>query len=102
MYDYAYIIYAFVKIWDEPYVILCLHCRRTWAVELVANPLIISMDKQTSGLDARAADIVMQTVRNITVDTGRMVVCTIHQPSIDIFESFDELLLLKLNAAVKL
>lgn len=47
-----------------------------------------------SGLDARAAAIVMRTVRN-TVNTGRTVVCTIHQPSIDIFESFDELLLLK-------
>ena len=47
-----------------------------------------------AGLDARAAAIVMRTVRNI-VDTGRTIVCTIHQPSIDIFESFDELLLLK-------
>ncbi len=47
-----------------------------------------------SGLDARAAAIVMRTVRNI-VNTGRTIVCTIHQPSIDIFESFDELLLLK-------
>ena len=46
------------------------------------------------GLDARAAAIVMRTVRNI-VNTGRTIVCTIHQPSIDIFESFDELLLLK-------
>ncbi|KAL8123013.1 hypothetical protein AgCh_011114 [Apium graveolens] len=45
-------------------------------------------------LDARAAAIVMRTVRN-TVDTGRTVVCTIHQPSIDIFEAFDELFLLK-------
>ena len=47
-----------------------------------------------TGLDARAAAIVMRTVRNI-VNTGRTIVCTIHQPSIDIFESFDELLLLK-------
>ena len=46
------------------------------------------------GLDARAAAIVMRTVRNI-VNTGRTIVCTIHQPSIDIFEAFDELLLLK-------
>ncbi|XP_073222746.1 pleiotropic drug resistance protein 1-like isoform X2 [Cicer arietinum] len=68
--------------------------RLTIAVELVANPSIIFMDEPTSGLDARAAAVVMRTVRN-TVDTGRTVVCTIHQPSIDIFESFDELLLLK-------
>jgi ABC-type multidrug transport system ATPase subunit len=65
--------------------------RLTIAVELVANPSIIFMDEPTSGLDARAAAIVMRTVRN-TVNTGRTVVCTIHQPSIDIFESFDEVL----------
>ncbi|XP_062089776.1 pleiotropic drug resistance protein 1-like [Humulus lupulus] len=68
--------------------------RLTIAVELVANPSIIFMDEPTSGLDARSAAIVMRAVRN-TVDTGRTVVCTIHQPSIDIFEAFDELLLLK-------
>ncbi|XP_059459725.1 pleiotropic drug resistance protein 1-like [Corylus avellana] len=70
--------------------------RLTIAVELVANPSIIFMDEPTSGLDARAAAIVMRTVRN-TVDTGRTVVCTIHQPSIDIFDAFDELLLLKIG-----
>ncbi|KAI3924912.1 hypothetical protein MKW98_031163 [Papaver atlanticum] len=53
--------------------------RLTIAVELVANPSIIFMDEPTSGLDARAAAIVMRAVRN-TVDTGRTVVCTIHQP----------------------
>ncbi|KAK8509076.1 hypothetical protein V6N12_018165 [Hibiscus sabdariffa] len=63
--------------------------RLTIAVELVANPSIIFMDEPTSGLDARTAAIVMRTVRN-TVDTGRIVVCTIHQPSIDIFDAFDE------------
>uniref|UniRef100_A0A0E0EQV9 ABC transporter domain-containing protein n=1 Tax=Oryza meridionalis TaxID=40149 RepID=A0A0E0EQV9_9ORYZ len=68
--------------------------RLTIAVELVANPSIIFLDEPTSGLDARAAAIVMRAIRN-TVDTGRTVVCTIHQPSIDIFESFDELFLMK-------
>ncbi|MCL7028848.1 hypothetical protein MKW94_001942, partial [Papaver nudicaule] len=52
------------------------------------------MDEPTSGLDARAAAIVMRTVRNI-VNTGRTIVCTIHQPSTEIFESFDELLFMK-------
>lgn len=57
--------------------------RLTIAVELVANPSIIFL------LDARAAAVVMRTVRN-TVETGRTVVCTIHQPGVDIFEAFDE------------
>ncbi|KAJ7541808.1 hypothetical protein O6H91_10G077700 [Diphasiastrum complanatum] len=73
--------------------------RLTITVELVSNPSIIFMDEPTSGLDARAAAIVMRTVRN-TVDTGRTVVCTIHQPSIDIFEAFDELLLMKRGGQV--
>ncbi|KAL0348160.1 UNVERIFIED_CONTAM: Pleiotropic drug resistance protein 3 [Sesamum angustifolium] len=68
--------------------------RLTIAVELVANPSIIFMDEPTTGLDARAAAIVMRAVKNVA-DTGRTIVCTIHQPSIDIFEAFDELLLLK-------
>ena len=67
------------------------------AVELVDNPSIIFMDEPTSGLGAIAAAIVMNTVRN-TVDTGRTVVCTIHQPSIDIFEAFDEIKLKGLDS----
>ncbi|KAK9062893.1 hypothetical protein SSX86_020083 [Deinandra increscens subsp. villosa] len=73
--------------------------RLTIAVELVANPSIIFLDEPTSGLDARAAAIVMRTIRN-TVDTGRTVVCTIHQPSIHIFESFDELILMKMGGQI--
>ncbi|KAG7573941.1 ABC transporter-like [Arabidopsis suecica] len=68
--------------------------RLTVAVELVANPSIIFMDEPTTGLDARAAAIVMRAVKNVA-DTGRTIVCTIHQPSIHIFEAFDELVLLK-------
>ncbi|KAG6677538.1 hypothetical protein I3842_14G032500 [Carya illinoinensis] len=60
----------------------------TIAVELVVNPSIIFMDEPTSGLNAIAAAIVMHTVRN-TVDT-----------SIDIFEAFDELLLMKRGGQV--
>lgn len=63
--------------------------RLTIAVELVSNPSIIFMDEPTSGLDARSAAIVMRAVKNV-VATGRTTVCTIHQPSIDVFEAFDE------------
>lgn len=67
--------------------------RLTIAVELVANPSIIFLDEPTTGLDARAAAIVMRAVKNIS-NTGRTIVCTIHQPSIDIFEAFDEVALI--------
>jgi ABC-type multidrug transport system ATPase subunit len=70
--------------------------RLTIAVELVSNPSIIFMDEPTTGLDARAAAIVMRAVKNIA-ETGRTVVCTIHQPSIDIFEAFDEVKTLKVK-----
>ncbi|KAK9991985.1 hypothetical protein SO802_026970 [Lithocarpus litseifolius] len=73
--------------------------RLTIAVELVSNPSIIFMDEPTSGLDARAAAIVMRAVKNV-VSTGRTTVCTIHQPSIDIFEAFDELILMKTGGQI--
>ncbi|PSS03109.1 Pleiotropic drug resistance protein [Actinidia chinensis var. chinensis] len=73
--------------------------RLTIAVELVANPSIIFMDEPTTGLDARSAAIVMRAVKNVA-DTGRTIVCTIHQPSIDIFEAFDELILLKVGGHI--
>ena len=65
--------------------------RLTIAVELVSNSSIIFMDEPTTGLDARAAAIVMRVVKNVA-GTGRTIVCTIHQPSIDIFEAFDEVI----------
>lgn len=68
--------------------------RLTIAVELVASPSIMFLDEPTTGLDARAAAIVMRTVRKM-VNTGHTVVCTIHQPSIQIFESFDEVWLVR-------
>lgn len=47
------------------------------------------MDKPNSELEARAVAFVMRTVRN-TEDSGRRtVVYTIHKPSINIFEAFD-------------
>lgn len=68
--------------------------RVTIGVELVANPPILFLDEPTSGLDSRAALVVMTVVKRISF-TGRSVLCTIHQPSAELFEMFDRLLLLK-------
>ena len=67
--------------------------RLTIAVELVSNPALLFLDEPTSGLDAEGAFNVMESIRAIA-DTGRSVVCTIHQPSPDVFQLFDSILLL--------
>jgi ABC-type multidrug transport system ATPase subunit len=48
---------------------------------------MISFSQPTSGLDARAALLVVKTLRAIA-DEGRTVVATIHQPSGAVFEMF--------------
>jgi len=68
--------------------------RVTIGVELAAQPSIIFMDEPTSGLDARSAKLIMNGVRKIA-DSGRTIVCTIHQPSTEVFNLFDSLLLLR-------
>lgn len=68
-------------------------------VELASNPSIIFLDEPTTGLDSRAAQILVRNIRTIAA-TGRTVVCTIHQPSSAIFQSFDSLLLLKTGGKV--
>ncbi|KAF0713025.1 hypothetical protein As57867_004542, partial [Aphanomyces stellatus] len=68
--------------------------RVTIGVELLSNPSILFLDEPTTGLDSRAATIVMECVKRIA-QSGRTVVCTIHQPSTVLFELFDKLLLLK-------
>ncbi|CAI5714025.1 unnamed protein product [Hyaloperonospora brassicae] len=68
--------------------------RLTIGVELAAQPSVLFLDEPTSGLDARSAKLIMDGVRKVA-DTGRTVVCTIHQPSAEVFGLFDSLLLLK-------
>ncbi|KAG6582855.1 ATP-binding Cassette (ABC) Superfamily [Phytophthora cinnamomi] len=68
--------------------------RLTIGVELAAQPSVLFLDEPTSGLDARSAKLIMDGVRKVA-NTGRTVVCTIHQPSSEVFSVFDSLLLLK-------
>ncbi|ETO64558.1 hypothetical protein F444_17945 [Phytophthora nicotianae P1976] len=68
--------------------------RLTIGVELAAQPSVIFLDEPTSGLDARSAKMIMDGVRKVA-DSGRTIVCTIHQPSTEVFLLFDSLLLLK-------
>jgi ABC-type multidrug transport system ATPase subunit len=67
--------------------------RTNIGIELAAAPAAIFLDEPTSGLDSAAALEVCRTLRAIA-DLGLTVVAVIHQPRLEIFNSFDDLLLL--------
>ena len=63
-------------------------------LELLTNPAVLLCDEPTSGLDAKMAADVVAILRSLSSRKGRTVVATIHQPSFQLFSSFDSLLLL--------
>ena len=68
--------------------------RVTIGVELAAKPsILLFLDEPTSGLDGQSAFNVVRFLRKLTA-AGQAILCTIHQPSASLFESFDMLLLL--------
>ena len=64
------------------------------AMELITNPAVLFLDEPTSGLDTLTAYNVVATLRDLAHIHGRTIICTIHQPSSDIYHLFDDLLLL--------
>ncbi|RXW23030.1 hypothetical protein EST38_g2801 [Candolleomyces aberdarensis] len=69
--------------------------RLTIGVELASKPeLLLFLDEPTSGLDAQSAWNLIRFLRKLA-DQGQAILCTIHQPSSLLFESFDRLLMLE-------
>ncbi|TFY51735.1 hypothetical protein EVG20_g10862 [Dentipellis fragilis] len=69
--------------------------RLTIGVELVAKPgLLLFLDEPTSGLDSQTAWSICALLRKLA-NNGQAILCTIHQPSAILFQSFDRLLLLQ-------
>eukprot|EP00127_Corallochytrium_limacisporum_P000289 Clim_evm4s10 gene=Clim_evmTU4s10 len=64
--------------------------RVTIGVEIVARPDIIILDEPTSGLDSSTAAHVCRTLRSLAKQ-GRIVICTIHQPSARLISMFDRM-----------
>ncbi|KAJ5890238.1 ATP-binding cassette transporter [Penicillium tannophilum] len=63
-------------------------------VELAAKPdILLFLDEPTSGLDGNSALSIVQLMRKLS-DAGQTILCTIHQPSFQMIEQFDSLLLL--------
>jgi ABC-type multidrug transport system ATPase subunit len=67
--------------------------RTSIGVALITNPSLIFLDEPTTGLDSYTATQVMLILRNLA-NAGRTIIQTIHQPNSDIFQLFDQLMLL--------
>ena len=69
------------------------------ALELVTDPEVLFLDEPTSSLDSKSAGVVAASMR-LLADAGKVVICTIHQPSTQVFACFDQLLLLQKGGRV--
>jgi len=70
--------------------------RTSVGVELITNPSIVLLDEPTSGLDSFAAAELVGLLKALA-RRGRIVCCTIHQPSSDVFELFEQVTCLRLG-----
>ena len=60
---------------------------------MLTDPPLLFCDEPTSGLDSFMAASVLELLVGLARE-GKTVICTIHQPSSEIFEMFDSLCLL--------
>ncbi|BFY98580.1 hypothetical protein BsWGS_01620 [Bradybaena similaris] len=67
--------------------------RLAFASEALTNPPIFFCDEPTSSLDTFMAQSIVQTLQKMAAK-GRVILCTIHQPSSELFAMFNQVLLL--------
>lgn len=67
--------------------------RLAFASEVLTDPPLMFCDEPTSGLDSFMAQNVVSVLKSMA-KKGKTVICTIHQPSSEMFELFDKILLM--------
>mmetsp|Transcript_21903 Transcript_21903/g.51184 ORF Transcript_21903/g.51184 Transcript_21903/m.51184 type:complete len:621 (-) Transcript_21903:96-1958(-) len=73
--------------------------RTSIGAELITNPSITFLDEPTSGLDSSAAYNVIEVLRALAA-ANQAVMCTIHQPSSEIFHKFDNAIFLAKGSVI--
>jgi len=66
------------------------------ALELLFEPTVIICDEPTSGLSFSDTEQVLDILKNLSAQ-GKIVIITIHQPSVSIFQKFDKILLMDMG-----
>ncbi|XP_060593435.1 protein white-like [Ruditapes philippinarum] len=67
--------------------------RLSFASEILTNPPLLFCDEPTSGLDSFMAESIVQTLKEMA-QKGKTVLCSIHQPSSEVFALFDHVLVI--------
>lgn len=67
--------------------------RTSVGVELIVKPSLVFLDEPTSGLDSYSALQIVQVLKKVA-NAGASVLFTIHQPSSEVFNSFDNIILM--------
>ena len=63
------------------------------ALELISDTPVLFLDEPTSGLSSYDAAGVVDLLKRLS-QAGKTIVATIHQPSIDVFRKFDNLIMI--------
>ncbi|KAL6756149.1 ABC-2 type transporter-domain-containing protein [Haematococcus lacustris] len=74
--------------------------RLSLGMEMVTNPSIMFLDEPTSGLDSFTAHKVASILATVAHKYQRTIVCTIHQPSSEVFALFDDVIVLAEGSVV--
>ncbi|KAL5091533.1 hypothetical protein Trisim1_003135 [Trichoderma cf. simile WF8] len=68
-------------------------------VQLLSNPSVLFLDEPTTGLDATSAFQLIRTLKALA-QKGRNIITTIHQPRSEIWDLFDNLIILSKGSPV--
>ena len=68
--------------------------RTSVGVELITDPSLLFLDEPTSGLDSYSAWHLVNELRNVAAKQT-VILCTIHQPSSEVFFLFDTVIFMK-------
>jgi ATP-binding cassette, subfamily G (WHITE), member 2, PDR len=73
--------------------------RVTIGIEFTKGPGLYLLDEPSTGLDAKTAIDIFKSVR-IIADMGPPVICTLKQPSVELFNLFDKLMIMSQGVCV--
>ncbi|XP_047520408.1 protein brown-like isoform X2 [Pieris napi] len=62
------------------------------ATSLILSPIILICDEPTTGLDSYNASLVIGVLKKLS--QGKIVICSVHQPSSDLFNEFNSVCLM--------